>query len=155
MEALFDFLVERVITMTRFMDAHPVRNSQALQTALSNAFCYVISSLDDPHVAVAQRTALYLGTIHDTALQNLLFCLESQFDAVMIDRPVILQSLYLLLNSVSDRKVLRWDFFLNCFDTLFIEAQVNLERCGEIAFIKGEIRYERVIILCFCANCVI
>ena len=71
--------------------------------------------------------------------QNLLFCLESQFDAVMVDRPVIIQSLYLLLNSVSDRKILRWDFFLNCFDTLFIEAQINLERLGEIAFVKGQL----------------
>lgn len=49
------------------MDSHPVRNSQALQTALANAFCYVISSLDDSHVSVAQRAALYLGTIHDSA----------------------------------------------------------------------------------------
>jgi K+-sensing histidine kinase KdpD len=51
------------------MDTHPSRNSQALQTALANALCYVIASLDDPHVAVAQRTALYLGTIHDSAVQ--------------------------------------------------------------------------------------
>ena len=51
------------------MDAHPIRNSQSLQAALANAFCYVISSLDDPNVAVAQRTALYLGTIHDSAVQ--------------------------------------------------------------------------------------
>ncbi|CAG7837387.1 unnamed protein product [Allacma fusca] len=134
--------VERVITVTRFMDAHPVRNSQALQTALSNAFCYAISSLDDPHVAVAQRTGLYLGTIHDSALQSLLYCLESQFDTVIIDRPVILQSLYLLLNSVCDRKILRWDFFLNCFDTLFIEAQILLERSGEIVFMKDQRNYD-------------
>lgn len=59
--------MERIITITRFMDSHPIRNSQALQTALANAFCYVISSLDDPHVSVAQRAALYLGTIHDSA----------------------------------------------------------------------------------------
>lgn len=59
--------VERVVTITRFMDSHPVRNSQHLQTALANAFCYVVSSLDDPHVSVAQRAALYLGTIHDSA----------------------------------------------------------------------------------------
>lgn len=59
--------VERVITITRFMDTHPLRNSQPLQTALANAFCYLISSLDDSHVAVAQRTGLYSGTIHDSA----------------------------------------------------------------------------------------
>jgi hypothetical protein len=71
-----------------------------------------------------------------------MFCLESQFDTVVVDRPLILQSLYLLLNSVSDRKILRWDFFLNCFDTLYLEAQVNLERSGEVAFLKGAYIYE-------------
>lgn len=64
-------------------------------------------------------------------------CLESQFDTVNIDRPLILQSLYLLHNSVCDRKILRWDFFLNCFDTLYIEAQITLERNGEVTFLKG------------------
>lgn len=66
-----------------------------------------------------------------------MYCLETQFDTVIIDRPVILQSLYLLLNSVSDRKILRWDFFLNCFDTLFLEAQITLERLGDITLTKG------------------
>jgi hypothetical protein len=126
---------------------------------MANAFCYTVSSLDDPHVSVAQRAALYLGTINDAGLQvclqcfvlshvfwlyiyecklqSLMYCLESQFDSVIIDRPVILQSLYLLINSVSDRKILRWDFFLNCFDTLFIEAQIQLERMGDISYSKG------------------
>ncbi|OXA59651.1 Protein unc-79 [Folsomia candida] len=128
--------VERVVTITRFIDSYPVKSSQALQTAMANAFCYTISSLDDPHVSVAQRAALYLGTINDSALQSLMYCLESQFDSVIIDRPVILQSLYLLINSVSDRKILRWDFFLNCFDTLFIEAQITLERMGDVSYSK-------------------
>lgn len=61
--------VERVVTITRFVDSYPVKSSQSLQTALANAFCYTISSLDDPHVSVAQRAALYLGTISDSALQ--------------------------------------------------------------------------------------
>jgi len=51
------------------MDTHPIRSSQALQSAMAVAFCYTIAALDDPHVAVAQRTALYLGTIHDSAIQ--------------------------------------------------------------------------------------
>lgn len=62
-------IVERVVTITRFIDSYPVKSSQALQTAMANAFCYTISSLDDPHVSVAQRAALYLGTINDSALQ--------------------------------------------------------------------------------------
>jgi len=73
--------VERVVQITRFMDAYPVKNSQSLQTALANAFCYTISSLDDPHVAVAQRAALYLGTINDSALQVVLSEVIAQVDS--------------------------------------------------------------------------
>uniref|UniRef100_T1DP79 Putative plasma membrane protein n=1 Tax=Anopheles aquasalis TaxID=42839 RepID=T1DP79_ANOAQ len=33
-------------------------------------------------------------------------------------------------------KVLTWEFFLNRFDTLFVEAQVNLERVGDISYLR-------------------
>lgn len=51
------------------MDLHPIRSSQSLQSAMASAFCYTIAALDDAHVAVAQRTALYIGTVHDSAMQ--------------------------------------------------------------------------------------
>lgn len=54
----------------------------------------------------------------------------------IVDRPVVLQSVYQLLNSLSDRKILTWDFFLSRFDTLFIEAQVNLEKSGDLAYLR-------------------
>lgn len=54
----------------------------------------------------------------------------------IVDRPVVLQSVYQLLNSLSDRKILTWDFFLSRFDTLFIEAQVNLERSGDLTYLR-------------------
>lgn len=63
-------------------------------------------------------------------------CLESQFDAFIVDRAVVLQSVYQLLNIMSDRKILTWDFFLSRFDTLFIEAQVNLEKNGDLAYLR-------------------
>lgn len=50
------------------MDSSPLRNIQPLQAALANAFCYLISSMDDNNVYVAQRATLYLGTIHDAAV---------------------------------------------------------------------------------------
>lgn len=68
--------------------------------------------------------------------QSLLFCLESQFDTFIVDRPVVLQSIYQLLNSLSDRKILKWNFFLSRFDTLFIEAQVNLEKNGDLSYLR-------------------
>ncbi|XP_041775558.1 protein unc-79 homolog isoform X1 [Anopheles merus] len=128
--------VERVTVITRFMDSTPLRAEVSLQTSLATAFCHLIAACDDINVHVAQRATLYLGTIHDYAIQALLYCLESQFDKFIVDRPVVLQSIYQLHNSLSDRKVLTWDFFLNRFDTLFVEAQVNLERAGDISYLR-------------------
>lgn len=147
--------VERVTVIARFMDSTPLRTEVNLQAALATAFCHLIASMDDINVYVAQRATLYLGTIHDTAIrvsfkmialmtnhhhcfpfQSLLYCLESQFDMFIVDRPVVLQSVYQLLNSLSDRKILTWDFFLSRFDTLFIEAQVNLEKNGDLAYLR-------------------
>lgn len=73
------------------MDQTPLYNEHILQAALANVFCYLISSMDDENVQVAQRATLYLGTIHDSALRALVGCLETQFDTVMVDRPVVLQ----------------------------------------------------------------
>ncbi|XP_066589783.1 protein unc-79 homolog [Prorops nasuta] len=128
--------VERVTLIARFMDSTPLRNALSLQAALANAFCYLITSIDDSNVYVAQRATLYLGTVHDIAMRSLILCLETQFDSVIVDRPMVLQSLYQLHNTLSDRRILNWDFFLNRFDTLFLEAQINLEKAGEIAYIR-------------------
>lgn len=129
--------VERVTIIARFMDSTPLRGVLPLQAALANAFCYLISSMDDPNVYVAQRATLYLGTIHDSAIRALILCLETQFDSVIVDRPMVLQSLYQLHNSLSDRKILTWEFFLNRFDALFLEAQINLEKMGELSYLRG------------------
>ncbi|CAH2054946.1 unnamed protein product, partial [Iphiclides podalirius] len=117
--------VERVTLIIRFMDGSPIRASLPLQTALATAFCYLISSMDDINVYVAQRATLYIGTIHDSAIELLLYCLETQFDLVIVDRPMVLQSIYQLHNTLSDRRILTWDFFLNRFETLLLEAQIN------------------------------
>ncbi|KAF5283433.1 hypothetical protein FQA39_LY04809 [Lamprigera yunnana] len=128
--------VDRVTIIACFMDSTPLRTVPALQAALANAFCYLISSMDDANVYVAQRATLYLGTIHDSAVRSLIMCLETQFDSVIVDRPMVLQSLYQLHNSLSERKILTWEFFLNRFDTLFLEAQINLERNGDISYLR-------------------
>ncbi|KAK9304372.1 hypothetical protein QLX08_004330 [Tetragonisca angustula] len=128
--------VERVTLIARFMDSTPLRNVANLQAALANAFCYLIASMDDSNVYVAQRSTLYLGTIHDTAIRSLILCLETQFDTVIVDRPMVLQSLYQLHNSLSDRHILTWEFFLNRFDALFLEAQIYLERSGDIPYLR-------------------
>lgn len=55
--------------MARFMDSTPLRSNFPLQSVLTNAFCYLISSMDDYSELVAQRATLYIGTIHDYAMK--------------------------------------------------------------------------------------
>ena len=117
--------VERVTTIAHFLDPVAVKNSSSLQSSLANAFCYLVHCLDDIESTVAQRALLNLETIKTSSLKLLLWCLETQFDLVIIDRPMILQTVFQLYNHLCDRRFLTWDFFLNRFDTLFVEAQIG------------------------------
>ena len=69
-----------------------VKNSFSLQAALANAFCYLVQCLDDTEPTVAQRALLNLESIKITSLKHLVWCLEAQFDLIMMDRPIILQN---------------------------------------------------------------
>lgn len=51
------------------MDSTPLRNVTNLQAVLASVFCYLIASMDDSNVCVAQRATLNIGTIHDTAIR--------------------------------------------------------------------------------------
>ncbi len=124
--------VERVTTIAHFVEPATVKNSPLLQASLANAFCYLVHCLDDIEASVAQRALLNIEMIKTSSLKLLLWCLEVQFDLVIIDRPMILTTIFQLYNHLSDRKFLSWDFFLNRFDALFLESQINLERIGEI-----------------------
>jgi hypothetical protein len=64
--------------------------------------------------------------------------METQFDLVIADRPIILQSLYQLHNCLCDRRILSWEFFLNRFDTLFIEAQISYGKIGDTNNFRGK-----------------
>ena len=55
--------------MARFMDSTPLRNVVNLQASLASVFCYLITSMDDANVYVAQRATLNIGTIHDAAIR--------------------------------------------------------------------------------------
>ena len=72
---------------------------------------------------VSQCATVYLGTIHDQAVQTLLWCLDCQFDMVPMDRPPILKSLYKLFTTLDERKILSWEFFANRFDSLILEIK--------------------------------
>ncbi|XP_074599916.1 UNC-79 domain-containing protein isoform X2 [Brevipalpus obovatus] len=128
--------VERVTMIAHFLESSVVKNSPSLQTSLTNAFCYLVQCLDDIESAVAQRALLNLESIKTSSLKLLVWCLESQFDMVVWDRSIILQTIFQLYNHLSARRFLTWDFFLNRFDALFLEAQVILERIGDISYTR-------------------
>jgi len=128
--------VEKVTTIAHFIEPLVVKNSLSLQAALANAFCFLVQCLDDIEPTVAQRALLNLESIKISSLKHLVWCLEAQFDLIMMDRPIILQTIFQLYNHLSDRRFLTWDFFLARFDVLFLEAQIKLERMGEISYTR-------------------
>ena len=69
--------------------------------------------------------------------QCMCYCLEFQFDSVITDRTLVLQRLLLLQASLPKVTVFSWEFFLNRFDTLCLEAQLDLESTGEVNSFTG------------------
>ncbi|RWS14223.1 protein unc-79-like protein [Dinothrombium tinctorium] len=128
--------VERVTTIAHFLEPAVVKNSPLLQSSLANAFCFLVHCLDDTESTVAQRALLSLESIKTASLKLIVWCLEIQFDLVILDRPIILQTVFQLYNHLSDRRFLTWDFFLNRFDALFLEAQISLEKIGELSYTR-------------------
>lgn len=128
--------VERVTTISTFLDIAFIKNALSLQNSLANAFCYLVQCLDDIEATVSQRTLLSIEAIRTNSLKLMISCLELQFDTMILDRPIILQTIFQLYNHLSERKFLTWDFFLNRFDALFLEAQVVLQASGEITYTR-------------------
>nr|XP_040575380.1 protein unc-79 homolog [Lepeophtheirus salmonis] len=120
--------VEKTTVIFRFLEPKAIRKSQNLRSSLSHAFCCLIACMSDINPEVSLRASLFLGTIHDTAVNALISCLENQFDNVPIDRPVILRRLYQLFNCLIDRKVLTWQFFASRFENLILELQNTNEK---------------------------
>lgn len=52
-------------------------------------------------------------------------CLESQFDLCILDRPLIINRINLLATIVPDANILSWDFFIQRFEILVLEAQLK------------------------------
>lgn len=67
-------------------------------------------------------------------LQGLCLCLDFQFDTVVRDRPIILSKLLLLHFLKKDIPALSWEFFVNRFETLSLEAQLHLDCNKEFPF---------------------
>lgn len=64
-------------------------------------------------------------------------CLESQFDSCILDRPLIINRINLLATVVSKGNILSWDFFIQRFETLALEAQLKSYMGNENAYVQG------------------
>ncbi|XP_067224544.1 protein unc-79 homolog [Chanodichthys erythropterus] len=126
--------VERVAVLCRFLDIGSVTKSHLLKYSLAHAFCCFLASVEDVNPAVATRARLLLDTIKRPALQGLCLCLDFQFDTVVRDRPVILSKLLLLHSLKREIPALSWEFFVNRFETLSLEAQLHLDCNKEFPF---------------------
>ncbi|XP_023141748.2 protein unc-79 homolog isoform X4 [Amphiprion ocellaris] len=126
--------VEKVAVLCRFLDIGAVTKNHLLKYALAHAFCCFLASVEDVNPAVATRARLLLDTIKRPALQGLCLCLDFQFDTVVRDRPVILSKLLLLHFLKKDIPALSWEFFVNRFETLSLEAQLHLDCNKEFPF---------------------
>ncbi|XP_075470590.1 protein unc-79 homolog isoform X5 [Ascaphus truei] len=126
--------VEKVAVLCRFLDIHSVTKNHLLKYSLAHAFCCFLTAVEDVNPAVATRAGLLLDTIKRPALQGLCVCLDFQFDTVVKDRPTILSKLLLLHFIKQDIPALSWEFFVNRFDTLSLEAQLHLDCNKEFPF---------------------
>lgn len=63
-------------------------------------------------------------------------CLESQFDSCILDRPLIINRISLLSLVVPDESILTWDFFIQRFEAMALEAQLK-SHAGENNFVQG------------------
>ncbi|KAM9355991.1 protein unc-79 homolog isoform 4-T4 [Pholidichthys leucotaenia] len=126
--------VEKVAVLCRFLDIGAVTKNHLLKYALAHAFCCFLASMEDVNPAVATRARLLLDTIKRPALQGLCLCMDFQFDTVVRDRPIILSKLLLLHFLKKDIPALSWEFFVNRFETLSLEAQLHLDCNKEFPF---------------------
>ncbi|XP_052352793.1 protein unc-79 homolog isoform X1 [Oncorhynchus keta] len=126
--------VEKVAVLCRFLDIGSLTKNHLLKYSLAHAFCSFLASVEDVNPAVATRARLLLDTIKSPALQGLCLCLDFQFDTVVRDRPIILSKLLMLHHLKQEVPALSWEFFVNRFETLSLEAQLHLDCNKEFPF---------------------
>ncbi|CAH1277722.1 UNC79 [Branchiostoma lanceolatum] len=118
--------VEKVAVLASFLDIKQCSGNLLLKVVLSHAFIHLVSHLEDVCPAVYERTKTSLEDMDQKVVKFLCSCLETQFDLVVNDRPLILHYLYLLHQLIPKVGVLYWEFFVNRFDILSIESQTDM-----------------------------
>lgn len=76
--------VERMVLVCQFLDDPTVKQSSILQSILSNAFCFLIASMDDINTAVSNRTTMLLESLHDGSLKLLCWSVsKNKLDSIL------------------------------------------------------------------------
>ncbi|XP_078675260.1 protein unc-79 homolog isoform X2 [Branchiostoma floridae x Branchiostoma belcheri] len=118
--------VEKVAVLASFLDIKQCSGNLLLKSVLSHAFIHLVSHLEDVCPAVYERTRTSLEDMDQKVVKFLCSCMETQFDLVVNDRPIILHYLYVLHQLIPRVGVLYWEFFVNRFDILSIESQTDM-----------------------------
>ncbi|VDL75775.1 unnamed protein product, partial [Nippostrongylus brasiliensis] len=117
--------VGKAYVMAHVIKMAPVKGNKVVQTALSALFYHFVTSLHDPNPSVAQRAIIALRALPSQTLKMMTFCLESQFDSCILDRPIIINTIRLLTTQLPDETMLTFDFFIQRFETLVLESQLS------------------------------
>uniref|UniRef100_A0A915MIR6 Uncharacterized protein n=1 Tax=Meloidogyne javanica TaxID=6303 RepID=A0A915MIR6_MELJA len=120
--------VDRVLVLAHFVPPAAVRSNRTLLTSLSCAFSHLIVSVHDPNPAVAQKALLLLEALPRSSLTLICHCLEAQFDSCILDRPLIIARIHLLSVLLPEENLLSWDFFIQRFETLSLEAHLKAQQ---------------------------
>lgn len=64
-------------------------------------------------------------------------CLESQFDTSITDRALIINRIQILTQVLPDQEILSWDFFIQRFESLTIESQLQLRGTADSTYVHG------------------
>ncbi|KAL3308482.1 Protein unc-79, partial [Cichlidogyrus casuarinus] len=106
--------------VTRFLS----NSDPVIMCAVAHVFSSLVATLDDCSNVIAQQSTIQLSHISNRSLNVCIRCLEHQFDTVPSDRCLILKRMQLLASALPDRQIFNWDFFLNRFGLLAMEAQM-------------------------------
>ncbi|KAL7674819.1 hypothetical protein ACOME3_001094 [Neoechinorhynchus agilis] len=126
--------VTAVISISEQLSLKKIKSHYHALSLIAFAFMNISLAIEDIEPAVSLKALTITETISDQSLKAILNAFEFQFDSVINDRNLVLQHVYKLFLSLfkQNRHILNWDFFMNRFDTLFLENQILLEELGEI-----------------------
>ncbi|WKY02896.1 hypothetical protein Q1695_016301 [Nippostrongylus brasiliensis] len=124
--------VGKAYVMAHVIKMAPVKGNKVVQTALSALFYHFVTSLHDPNPSVAQRAIIALRALPSQTLKMMTFCLESQFDSCILDRPIIINTIRLLTTQLPDETMLTFDFFIQSEETMFVQDLMHTDPMSEI-----------------------